>query len=626
MRDSLTKNVTRANCGALLVLLAIVTASCTQRIEADVIEPKVVRGLDRGYCAYNKIHVSPNGELVAVSNKEQTFGEARDFNVPEGFIVAELNNPGEVNSVNSNGVFIFAPPSKDDPPRLIPLGWSNETLLFRIGSRHVGRAQLDSQEDQWKTKMEDLSNVWGAFNVEVTGQNDLQALRNSSVIQRAAEIARDDHLRRRTVYLLPGAVKFSALDLFDRQILRLGDNLDGMVSLGPASFFWRFTVGLEGGKANHYFLGERWFGHIGRAAYRLPLMDQRTGAVVGYFSPDSIDNPESSYLMEVIASGGYLINDAAVIGKRTFVLVENDKGISLLASPESKEGAVRQTLICTKENPLNPFSQALGIDSSKINAPSEKSEKRPVFGIELHPDIPTTGVLYQATRASEKRLVLYYHGGPTGSNYGSALPRPLRNLRNRGFDVLSVEYSGSVGGGLELSNALATEPTFGFDQDAQAVRYWIEKVIYDEVVLYAVSFGAVPAMVFQHSNNSIVDRSVYLGPLLELPEPAVSERAGGRLFESEEGSHKHFDEGVFGSIDGREKFRAWLRAMAKNFDASEDDLFIFGELDQKTPFRSASSNITNEGKILVVPNTAHQFLGSQDKIGNVIFEHLSETR
>jgi len=112
-------------------------------------------------------------------------------------------------------------------------------------------------------------------------------------------------------------------------------------------------------------------------------------------------------------------------------------------------------------------------------------------------------------------------------------------------------------------------------------------------------------------------------PLLLLPEANIIETAEGQLFKAEEGSQIQFEIGIFGSIARREAFASWLSKNASTFRASKDDLFLFGELDKKTPFDSAPSNITDNAQIVIIPKVTHQFLGSNQSTRKRIADHLA---
>lgn len=602
--------------------LGLVTIFCSAQAGADQPQTDVIRSPARAFCGYNTIFASKSGGWVAVSDLEETLGETREFNSPAGFLVYNVADLAKLTDDTPMEASIFVAKARINPPRLIPIGWDGESLLFRIGSGAIGRAEHNSS--QWEIETEKLNSAWRKFRIQLAAPSDLSALEEIDVQQRAQELFEEESLRRRTVHLRPGDIAFSAVDVSKNQSLLVGDDINEMVNLGHANFFWRFRLGNDFDQVQYTALGESNSLQEEQTnnSYTLPVIDQNSGAIVGRFSPTAIKGTDGMRFNSSLEMGDYLIQDAAVSGGRTFVLAESAEDLRLFIGDQRTSSPPTQVIVCTKRQFMTALNKSLGVNPSPDDLNSSKTSLRPIFASKLSPDFDTTGILFGSGKASEKKLALYYHGGPASSAYKASLPQPLNILRAQGYDVLAVEYSGSVGGGLELSRALATEPLFGFDRDAEAVKLWMNENDYKEAVLYSTSFGAAPAMVLQTAIPDMITRSAHLGPLLQLPPNGVSEKADGRFFESETGSQIQFEIGVFGSGKRRNEFVDWLAANAMAFRATKDDLFIFGELDMKTPVDSAPKNIVQSAQVFVVPKSDHRFLGSKKSTQELIAAHL----
>jgi len=616
------KKLLQKDGAALPAAMAALVLSCSDKAEADSPEPRIIHASALGHCSYNKIHASSDGRFVAISDIEETFGEARAFNSPSGFLVFDLLDEARPTDEGPKEAYIFAPPAKNNPPRLIPLGWNEQGLFFRIGNGTLGQAEFNSETGPWAIETQALPNVWRRFGVELIGQADIGMLDDTSVKLRARGLEQSEDLRRRTAYLSAEGVQFTAIDMSEGQALLYGPNIHDMIDLGHANFFWRFTPGFGPGGITTFSLGhaEKPTNPGSGEKYALPLLDEKSGTVVGSFSPNAISGAVNNGLNLTLEAGDYLIRDAAYLADTVHVLAENSQAIRVFTTDAAGQ-QTQQFTVCRKSAAQAGFAQ-LGMDELPTSTEPNYRYRPTSIGIQLKKGAPTTGALFQSENSTGRDLVVYFHGGPASSVYGTQPPVAISPLMTEGYDILSVEYSGSVGGGLRLSRSLATKPQFGFSSDANAIRHWIKANEYSNVRLYAVSFGAAPAMVFQQSSPDLVRRSAYLGPLLEMPETGVSETADGRFFEAESGSQIQFEIGVFGGAARRDEFVAWLRENAAAFEASGDDLFVFGELDKKTPVDNAPPNISERANMLIVPRTTHQFLGSGENTKRIIVDHL----
>jgi len=619
---------TAANRLALAIAIGAIAVSSAANAGTSATEVAVSQPPILGACDLNTIHISPNGEWVVLSRLEPTFGEVRDFTTPDGFVVYSIEGDLEA-EVKHRSIrpFVFSNTRKVNPLRLIPIGWDGETLLFRVGPGILARGKIEPATKQWEIDEQVLAKEWRRFALRSVGQVDVTALYSESFKQTAHHLLQNDNLRRRTVYLHANGAKFSALDLAHHHQLKLGQTYHSMRSLGPSSFFNHFNLFVKAGEIEHDYLGRVFPSDESSAKNRFarPLIDQANGVAIGRYTPTGWTGLDlGNALSKLLGRESLLISHAAAAGDEVAVLAENDREMRLLVFDISNPSRISQIGVCDKIANMKATFKAMGATIPEEPLGAEPPGPQPVFGIELQAGADTTGVFYAAHKDPGDKLIVYFQGGPISSLYNRSLPAPLQRLRGSGFDVLAVEYAGGVGAGLQLSRALAGKPHFGFGSDAAAISSWIEANAYQSVSIYASSFGTAPAMIFREHNRGLIARSVFVAPPLDLPPPEIMEMSSGPLIQSEAGTQLQFEIGVFGSRERRNEFAEWLRLAASSYDASEDDLFIFGEMDTKASLESAPQNITDHAQILIVPRMGHGFLGAEKSTQNRIIDHLSE--
>lgn len=124
--------------------------------------------------------------------------------------------------------------------------------------------------------------------------------------------------------------------------------------------------------------------------------------------------------------------------------------------------------------------------------------------------------LYEVTDA--KGLVVYFAGGPASMKAYNATGSGVRRLLRRGYSVLSVSYSGSVGAGPALASRLSTNPEQAITDDMRAVANWLAANRFSRVAIYGESFGAVLAMSLER--QSPASRcTILMVPLLKYRRP-----------------------------------------------------------------------------------------------------------
>lgn len=561
-----------------------------------------------GACFFEKLLPSSDGRLVAVFEVEETFAAGRDVERPEGFAVFDIERETAQQDDRS---FVFTAGFK----RLRPIAWNGSEILFKMGGDSLAKADHAAG---WATVATEIPEPLQSFEFTSTRPVGPNELLDGQILLEAENFEEHSSLRRRSVHF-SDELYFSALDLANKQHLLFGPSFADLEDLGASAFYNRFEV-ASGSNGQRYFFVGSGVAEGRPEPYSRPLINYQNATVIGSYRPNAVSGfDEAAQINAILSEQGLLIVDATAAGERVFLLAQNRQEMTLIINDGPTSGDIKLVQVCQKDRDLPGFFVP---SSNDTTAKTNRALPRPEFSIPALGDGHTTGVLFPRLEGVQRNLVVYFRGGPGGSNYKGYIPPELNQMRERGYDVLAVEYSGSVGAGLGLSMALAEKPMFGFESDSIAVQNWMDRQGYESAVLYAASFGAAPAMVFKSQFPDLVDRSVFLGPLLQLPSSDKIDVAGGPFFSPEKGSQIQYELGVFGGPEKREEFASWLRSTAAQVDTSQDDLFIFGELDMQTPISSAPQNITGGARVLVVPNATHQFVGSGESTRNQIVAHL----
>jgi pimeloyl-ACP methyl ester carboxylesterase len=304
----------------------------------------------------------------------------------------------------------------------------------------------------------------------------------------------------------------------------------------------------------------------------------------------------------------------AYVNGRTFVLASSAKGHSIFFFDKKSSNDWTEIQICEDKSRLNGNPEKMGSSYGNLRAVSS------VIGVPLSDKFQTTGILFRSNASKTTGLVLYFHGGPAISSDVHSVPRELRRLFEEGYDILAVEYSGSVGGGLSLSENLATKPEFGFSEDANAIYDWVSAQEYAEVHSYSESFGTLPAMYFARKYSSFLKKRIYAAPVLKYPKTDGADKSG-RFDKIERGAQFEFEKGVYGVENRRLEFIEFVSANASAYNGSKNDLFIFGQYDKIAPIQAAPKNILSQSSILKVQRD-HSFLTADEATIDSIYLHV----
>jgi pimeloyl-ACP methyl ester carboxylesterase len=320
--------------------------------------------------------------------------------------------------------------------------------------------------------------------------------------------------------------------------------------------------------------------------YQLPLVDQATGQVAGKFGPTGILLEGRNRLARSLArfrrarGESRVVLDASLSGETLLALTLSGRGNRAIV--RISPAGISEKPICTDvfvtdfrrrttPNPLvspdtgyRPLVRAFALDPSGREA---MKPGRPIVTLHRLDDGPP------------RDAILFFGGGPGASQADrdhSLLQ--IDRLLKPGRDIVSVEYSGGVGGGSELTRRLGEHGIAALEQDVDSVVRWLDRRRYRRVFIVAVSFGGVPALVALDRHRDRFPAAFFFAPLLKLPDP--EEHVNRGKFDSVfADTQLNYERALFGGTAGRERFRAELPALVRRADLRPSDHFYFAQLD-----------------------------------------------
>jgi pimeloyl-ACP methyl ester carboxylesterase len=223
-------------------------------------------------------------------------------------------------------------------------------------------------------------------------------------------------------------------------------------------------------------------------------------------------------------------------------------------------------------------------------------------------------------RGQGRDAILLIHGGPGSLNWPGDHPLlKVDKLLGPGRDIVSIEYSGSIGGGIDLTKRLGERGIAAISQDMDAVVAWLDRRQYRRVYIVASSFGGVPALVALERHRSRFHSAFFFAPLLRLPEPEEHDDRGP--FDSiMADTQMSFERALLGGESGRERFKKELDALVKRAPLRASDHFYFAALDPAS--KAADLPAGTAATHRIVPSTIHMTIFAHDDAWREIEERI----
>lgn len=453
--------------------------------------------------------------------------------------------------------------------RVEPLRWSEsgDRLLFRVRHR---AALLYDPAGRALTAAPEMDPLWTTVRIEAMSHGDLSFYRRPQLLDQLRRIESEGTSVRRIATLGPGsAATFLVFRTGNRFRLTAYEGERRWETGVPIAF--ASSPMLPPGARRPLFLGSE-AAQGAFLPYALPLIDRRSGRVVGRFGWEQI-HLRSGRVIDLQPHFNQLmtIRDASANGDTVFALADLEREVRLVRI-EGEE--VRSWRVCEKNGRSGGILQRMTRDW--LDEGTAVTRTRVDFAAAGRAPF---GFLYRPAR-SDGRLLVYFHGGPTSTLAGETVPHYVRQFARHGISVLTVEQSGMLGGGLALSQRL---PRLGFKalrQDVGAVTRWVRRSGFREAYLMGASFGGASAVIAAVDHPASYRHVFLMIPFLALrtPERTVDRpNFAGRQVAAE--SQLEFEETVYGGPAGRRRFAADLQAYVRRLRPSPRISFYFGDRD-----------------------------------------------
>lgn len=561
----------------------------------------VIEGPNSQTCATNDIMLSDDGKRFILNTEDLRTNSERDWTRPNSISIVEIHSSGS--AVRPNDVFSIKT-IHAGARYLDPMLFSDDKLILRAGDSEI--VTLQSSEPG-KQVSQTIPDPFRGFDLHPRSIQDLALLNDEGLLEKAVSISAQEAIKRRSLFF-GDEIVFSSVDTTKGNVLSVSTASGRSLELGSSAMFHDFKAGFHDGEFRTSFLGGSMINL--RQQTSIPYqrhIDSSSGSkykgiynIAGVFG-----NFDTSVLNEFIEDLG--LNVVSVYSSKAataILLVGKERTSRYVVLAKDGENPVILD-ICGGE----AFENEMRAISLKTFS-SRLARSNGPLPIRLEVGKEAVATLEKGSNSDGSRLIVFFHGGPGISYQVAERPEVISRLLENGYDVLSVEYSGSVGGGLRLSQQLSTEQVFGFDLDSFAIRSWLNRQRYRQVNVLAVSFGAAPAIQFRDRSADIIRRSVFVAPLLALPDPSLSALSGGPLLMMDDKVQLQFELGVFGGFEKRAQFARWIKDRSETIASPESLLLVFGELDEKSPYNKAPTYLRERAQIYIESGSGHAFVGS----------------
>lgn len=229
------------------------------------------------------------------------------------------------------------------------------------------------------------------------------------------------------------------------------------------------------------------------------------------------------------------------------------------------------------------------------------------------PGWPVVARLHQ--RPASRRLLVYLHGGPDRSVLYDQAFDPGGWLKRQSGDVVSYDPSGTIGVDASVAQRLAEFGGEALERDAQLIVADVRRLApnYEEVVLYAASYGGVLVPDVVRGLGSRLARAYLVAPLARHHDPLTNkaDRAAARKRNFSDDFTVLFHDLHFGNrrVDSRVPFDVWLEAKYQGFTLDQRFMVVQGDRDEI----SRPGDVPHPGSArMIVVAGGHHAPGSHD--------------
>lgn len=361
--------------------------------------------------------------------------------------------------------------------------------------------------------------------------------------------------------------------------------------------------------------------------YQLPIVDLASGEVVGVFGAtrlrlwhgDRLDPAIAAFQRQLLIRGEFIL-DASFNGHALMVLTLSGRGNRSLVRLGQDGMTIRP--LCTEVRLVIGPAQVGG--GYPLTNPNGVRPRIGVAAIDRHGnEVQRAGlpivVRYSVGQAASD-VVIYFHGGPGSSVADRYFPEPVARLVHPGRDLVSVEYSGSQGGGLTLARGIADKGMSALAEDVDALTYWLRRRHYRRVFVLSDSFGGVPAVTMVARHRALVRASFFSGAVIRLLNPADWVDIGNGLGRANSLTQRAYENTYLGAEAGRQRVALALDATVRAANWTPADVFFFGENDpiSRPSHLPAAANASRR----VIPGAAHVVMLVNEQVWSEILRQI----
>jgi hypothetical protein len=431
----------------LALLLLSIGWSATGLTEPSPDEIRAVEFQGLHSCASDRILAGPEGEIaVWWGDDRQMLGSS--ILAPGLIVVGRMHDPVRR---REDRLHLYGGGGRP----FYPVRWARRDGRLFIRTRGPESRILSIDADGGPVRqVAELGPAWRRVSLDAVGHGEVDALFQPGATERANQVDGEALIRGHAT--LGTGLEMIGARRSDLELVRIGDSSTADIGLNAGHThsltLFRNSEFYPSGIA---YLGAPSGGRLGYLPYQLPLVDQSTGRIAGKFGPTAILIEGKSRLSRTLAEfrrihgDSRIILDASLSGETLVALTLSGRGnraIVRISPAGLSERPICTDVIVTDFRPRPPPYPLVSADR----------DYRPLFrafnvdekGREvMKPGLPILA-LHRARDTRPRDAILYFHGGPGASSAGSDYRlAQLGALLKSGRDIVTVEYSGSIGGG-----------------------------------------------------------------------------------------------------------------------------------------------------------------------------------
>lgn len=568
-------------------------------------------------CNLNRVMIGPDGTGVAAWLNDRAYLLGPD-RLPTIFIVAgRMNEPDQAEKDRLFGV-------EGGGQRLLPIRWTPDgRLLVRVHERDQRAVSIDPDRGA-VAEAGSLDPAWSRVHLFARSHGGLDALRDAKLVAAVTKI--DGKTFIRGTATLGKATELLAVRYPSLQLARFTGR--GFTDLPLNAAETRMLVALSPNEGDASYLGSPLRRQGSYRPHQQPIFDLATGRLAGSFGADRVDlsgvpslAARSRLLNAALARSGSVILDASLSGEAMIALTLSSNGDRKLIRLSRRSIAERPLcaplpaeMIRARAKPPYPLSAPPGGPVPAVRIFSLASNGRETAS----PGNPVA-VQYRLGKGPGRDLVLYFHGGPGGTLADGYFPVPVDRLLTPRRDVVSVEYSGSIGGGLKLSRGLARHGMKSLERDLDALFRWARLKRYARIYVLGSSFGGIPALLAIKRHRDSVAASFLVAPALRLQDPSAWASQGSGLAPVGANTQLAYEETYLGGPRGRRRFANEMEELVRTAPLGAQDHFYFAELD---PMSRPEHLPPGPSPRTIMPKTVHAASLAQEDLWKDIISEL----